>query len=56
MKEGELVEQGRHSDLLNLDGEYANLYKLQAEAFMPDVRESHHIFLIICLSNWPFLL
>ncbi|KIJ53230.1 hypothetical protein M422DRAFT_222622 [Sphaerobolus stellatus SS14] len=38
MREGQLVEQGRHSDLLKLDGEYANLYKLQAEAFMSDVR------------------
>ena len=37
MQDGCLVEQGKHSDLLNLDGEYAKLYKLQAEAFLPDV-------------------
>ncbi|KIJ46682.1 hypothetical protein M422DRAFT_249843 [Sphaerobolus stellatus SS14] len=36
MREGQLVEQGRHNDLLKLNGEYANLYKLQAEAFMSD--------------------
>ncbi|KAF8516471.1 P-loop containing nucleoside triphosphate hydrolase protein [Hysterangium stoloniferum] len=36
MHQGELVEQGRHSDLLARDGEYAKLYKLQAEAFTPD--------------------
>ncbi|KIJ27971.1 hypothetical protein M422DRAFT_190330, partial [Sphaerobolus stellatus SS14] len=37
MKEGKLVEQGKHADLLALDGEYANLYSLQAEAFMLNV-------------------
>ncbi|KIJ46680.1 hypothetical protein M422DRAFT_29186 [Sphaerobolus stellatus SS14] len=36
MQEGQLVEQGRHNDLLKLNGKYANLYKLQAEAFMLD--------------------
>lgn len=37
MQKGVLVEQGKHSDLLDLGGEYAKLYKLQAEAFLPDV-------------------
>ena len=33
MKDGELVERGGHEELLNRDGEYARLHKLQAEAF-----------------------
>ncbi|KAF8513614.1 P-loop containing nucleoside triphosphate hydrolase protein [Gautieria morchelliformis] len=36
MQNGCLVEQGKHSELLDLGGEYAKLYKLQAEAFLPD--------------------
>ncbi|GJJ10008.1 hypothetical protein Clacol_004234 [Clathrus columnatus] len=36
MKDGKLVEQGRHADLLALNNEYANLYKVQAEAFLSD--------------------
>jgi len=33
MHKGELVEQGRHVDLVERNGEYAKLYQLQAEAF-----------------------
>jgi len=33
MKDGKIVEQGVHQDLLALDGEYASLYKIQAQAF-----------------------
>lgn len=40
LKDGKLVEQGRHADLLALDGEYAKLYRVQAEAFLSDVRFS----------------
>ncbi|KIJ37589.1 hypothetical protein M422DRAFT_33682 [Sphaerobolus stellatus SS14] len=36
MHKGELIEQGKHEDLLVKGGEYAKLYKLQAEAFMSD--------------------
>ncbi|KIJ37579.1 hypothetical protein M422DRAFT_211323 [Sphaerobolus stellatus SS14] len=40
MQEGELVEQGKHADLVGLDGEYAKLYRLQAEAFTPAANET----------------
>ena len=46
MQKGELVEQGKHSDLLAKDGEYAKLYKLQAEAFTPDVRNNFMVLLL----------
>lgn len=32
LKDGELVERGRHHELLSLDGEYARMWRLQAEA------------------------
>ncbi|KAF9020479.1 P-loop containing nucleoside triphosphate hydrolase protein [Hymenopellis radicata] len=34
MKDGNLVESGRHAELLGLNGEYANLYNVQASAFI----------------------
>jgi ABC-type multidrug transport system fused ATPase/permease subunit len=34
MKDGQLVEQGTHQGLLNLGGEYAELYNIQAQAFV----------------------
>ncbi|KAF8575570.1 P-loop containing nucleoside triphosphate hydrolase protein [Ramaria rubella] len=39
MQNGQLVEQGKHNELLKMDGEYAKLFKLQAEAFLPDEKE-----------------
>ncbi|KAJ7069630.1 P-loop containing nucleoside triphosphate hydrolase protein [Mycena amicta] len=33
MKEGKLVEVGTHEELMGRDGEYANLYQIQAKAF-----------------------
>ncbi|KAH6902076.1 P-loop containing nucleoside triphosphate hydrolase protein [Coprinopsis sp. MPI-PUGE-AT-0042] len=33
MKDGSLVEQGTHDELMGIDGEYAKLYKIQAGAF-----------------------
>jgi len=36
MQDGRLVEQGKHGELVQMDGEYAKLYNLQAEAFLPD--------------------
>ncbi|KIJ42768.1 hypothetical protein M422DRAFT_229166 [Sphaerobolus stellatus SS14] len=40
MQQGKLVEQGKHVDLVKQDGEYAKLYKLQAEAFTPAAEET----------------
>lgn len=34
MKNGRLVEQGTHESLMALNGEYFNLYEVQARAFM----------------------
>jgi hypothetical protein len=36
MKEGELVEQGAHAELVALRGEYFDLYNVQAQAFTTD--------------------
>jgi len=33
MKDGRVVESGTHQELVELDGEYSNLYKIQAKAF-----------------------
>jgi ABC-type transport system involved in Fe-S cluster assembly fused permease/ATPase subunit len=33
MKDSEILEQGRHEDLIKMDGGYASMYKIQAEAF-----------------------
>ena len=35
MKNGTIVEQGSHADLLASGGEYASLYNMQAKAFAP---------------------
>lgn len=32
LKDGEIAERGRHHELLSLDGEYARMWRLQAEA------------------------
>jgi ABC-type transport system involved in cytochrome bd biosynthesis fused ATPase/permease subunit len=37
MKDGELVEQGTHAELVAKKGEYFNLYNIQAQAFASDV-------------------
>jgi ATP-binding cassette subfamily B protein len=31
MEHGEIIERGTHTELLNLDGVYAHLWKLQQE-------------------------
>ncbi|KAG6816604.1 hypothetical protein H0H87_004696 [Tephrocybe sp. NHM501043] len=36
MKNGEVIEAGSHRDLLALNGEYATLYNIQAQAFSSD--------------------
>lgn len=33
LKDGFLVEQGTHEELISADGEYAKLHKIQAGAF-----------------------
>jgi ABC-type transport system involved in cytochrome bd biosynthesis fused ATPase/permease subunit len=33
MKEGSIVEQGTHNELLEQAGEYAKMYNIQAQAF-----------------------
>jgi ABC-type multidrug transport system fused ATPase/permease subunit len=33
MKEGKVAEAGTHKELMDLDGEYAGLYNVQAQAF-----------------------
>lgn len=37
MKEGKVAESGPHKDLMALDGEYASLYNVQAQAFAEEV-------------------
>lgn len=39
LKQGRLVEQGSHRDLLALDGEYAALYRLQAAQYIAGERD-----------------
>jgi ABC-type multidrug transport system fused ATPase/permease subunit len=36
IKEGKLVEQGTHTELVALKGEYFELYNIQAQAFVVD--------------------
>jgi ATP-binding cassette, subfamily B, bacterial len=36
MHEGEIVEHGSHEELMELDGRYARLFRLQAETFLTD--------------------
>ncbi len=33
MKDGMIVESGSHGELMSVAGEYAKLYKIQAQAF-----------------------
>lgn len=39
VKDGKVVEKGTHEELLKLDGEYASMYKMQAENFQGKVKE-----------------
>lgn len=34
--QGELIEEGSHQELLDKDGHYANMWKMQAGGFLPD--------------------
>ena len=40
MKDGELVEQGTHKELMAKEGEYCKLHSIQAQAFADEVRSS----------------
>ncbi|KAL5533591.1 hypothetical protein ACEPAG_51 [Sanghuangporus baumii] len=40
LKDGRLVEQGNHDELLYLNGEYKKLYDVQARAFVTDPKSS----------------
>ena len=33
LQDGKIIEKGNHRDLMKLDGEYAKLYNIQAEAY-----------------------
>ena len=33
LQDGKIIEKGNHRDLMKLDGEYAKLYSIQAEAY-----------------------
>ena len=35
IEKGSVLEDGTHSELMKIDGKYAQLYKLQAERFSP---------------------
>ncbi|RXW17619.1 hypothetical protein EST38_g8226, partial [Candolleomyces aberdarensis] len=39
MKDGEIAEIGKHSDLITKKGEYAKLYNIQANAFLADASD-----------------
>ncbi|KIY73618.1 P-loop containing nucleoside triphosphate hydrolase protein [Cylindrobasidium torrendii FP15055 ss-10] len=39
MKDGTIKERGSHNELMKLDGEYANLYNIQARAFVDDEKK-----------------
>ncbi|MNI15318.1 putative multidrug export ATP-binding/permease protein [compost metagenome] len=34
-KEGSILEEGSHNELMDLNGEYAHMFKLQAEKYLP---------------------
>lgn len=38
MKDGGIVEMGTHTELMQVKGEYAKLYNIQASAFQDPVR------------------
>ena len=33
LQDGKIIEKGNHTELIKLDGEYAKLYSMQAEAY-----------------------
>ena len=38
-KEGSIIEEGSHSELLEMGGHYATMWEMQAGGFLPDVNE-----------------
>ena len=49
LKDGVVAEQGTHDELMNLGGEYAELYRVQFEARQ---EPRHHNLCIRCASCW----
>jgi ABC-type transport system involved in cytochrome bd biosynthesis fused ATPase/permease subunit len=47
MKEGSIVEQGTHKELLEQAGEYAKMYNIQAQAFSDVSNRTHHLLRFI---------
>ena len=45
MKDGQVIESGVHKELLALNGEYATMYNIQAQAFASEVHEVGFDFL-----------
>jgi len=39
-KEGKIIEEGTHVELLELDGHYATMWNMQAGGFLPDMNEA----------------
>ena len=44
MKDGKVVEQGTHNELIAQNGEYYALYKVQAQAFLAVSSVDHQTF------------
>ena len=40
MKDGEIVEEGSHDELINKDGEYAKMYEIQAHYYQKEVEDN----------------
>ena len=40
MKDGKIVEEGSHDELINKDGEYAKMYEIQAHYYQKEVEDN----------------
>jgi len=39
MKDGKLIEDGTHDELMNLNGEYANMFEVQSHYYQKEVED-----------------